>query len=74
MDCGVTDIDMLTLDHINNDGNTDRKVRGVGSVIYCRLVRDGYPSGFQTLCCNHQWKKEILRRREILRDRQLRLS
>jgi len=31
-----------------------------------KLKRDGYPEGLQTLCHNHQWKKEILRRREDL--------
>ena len=24
----------------------------------------GFPDGFQTLCHNHQWKKELMRRRE----------
>jgi hypothetical protein len=66
-DCLVTDVDMLSLDHINNDGAADRRnanERG-GSNTYWRVRKAGFPEGFQTLCCNHQRKKENLRRREI---------
>jgi hypothetical protein len=65
-DCLVIDTDMLSLDHIDNSGNTDRKRKGSytgGISFYKKLKRQGYPEGFQTLCHNHQWKKEILRRR-----------
>ena len=74
-DCEVCDVDMLSLDHIENDGNTDRnitaKVKGKtshsgGITFYAALKREGYPEGLQTLCHNHQWKKEILRRRRDL--------
>jgi hypothetical protein len=60
--CGICDPDMLTIDHVNNDGAVDRKTRG-GKEIYRRLVARGYPLGYQTLCHNHQWKKEMMRRR-----------
>lgn len=66
-DCAVTDVDMLSLDHVNNDGSQDRrdKKRGPGGInTYWRVRSEGYPAGFQTLCHNHQMKKEILRRRE----------
>lgn len=60
--CEVTDIDMLTLDHVYNDGAEDRKKythsRG-GVAFYRRLKNSGYPLGFQTLCWNHQWKKQF---------------
>jgi hypothetical protein len=62
--CEVCDPDMLSLDHINNDGAKDRKARSSGDNMYRLLEQDGYPEGFQTLCYNHQWKKEILRRTE----------
>jgi len=64
--CEVTDADMLTLDHINNDGAKDRGWgRGYAGVpLYGILKRENYPSGFATLCCNHQNKKDLLRRRE----------
>lgn len=64
--CTVDDIDMLSLDHVDNDGAKDRKLRGSGGIrIYLRVKREGYPGGYQTLCHNHQWKKEILRRRKF---------
>lgn len=67
-DCMITDIDMLTLDHINNDGAEHRKTLGdrkmAGGKIYRWIIKNGFPDGFQTLCANHQFKKEILRKRE----------
>ena len=66
-DCTVTDPAMLTLDHVNNDGAEDR-LRGrkwTGVPLYGVLKRDNYPSGFATLCCNHQNKKELGRRRAL---------
>ena len=66
--CDVSDPDMLSLDHVNDDGARDRKVNGPsGSPLFLRLKRDNFPEGFQTLCCNHQMKKEIMRRRENLK-------
>jgi hypothetical protein len=64
--CEVTDVDMLSLDHVNNDGAQDRKNRKnfSGEHLYHRLRKAGYPEGFQTLCHNHQWKKQILLLRE----------
>lgn len=65
--CPVKDPTMLTLDHINNDGAEDR-LRGrrwTGVPLYGILKRDNYPSGFATLCCNHQNKKELERRRAL---------
>lgn len=63
-DCLVTDIDLLTLDHINNDGAQHRKNnhnRGVS--LYAKLIAANFPEGYQTLCWNHQWKKELIRLR-----------
>jgi hypothetical protein len=60
-DCGITDIDLLTLDHVNNDGHLEGRNR---SCVYEHFSEDWFPVGeFQTLCWNHQWKKELLRRR-----------
>lgn len=61
--CTVTDVDMLTLDHIYNDGAEHRKTVGGGAHTYRWVVKNDYPEGFQTLCANHQLKKEILRKR-----------
>jgi len=62
--CVVNDPDMLTLDHINNDGAVQRRKLGNNAAVYRFVRKEGYPAGFQTLCHNHQWKKEIVRRRE----------
>ena len=63
-DCEVVDIDMLTLDHVENNGAEHRRQGMHANRLYRKLIRDGFPEGFQTLCWNHQWKKELLRRRE----------
>lgn len=68
--CDVKDVDCLTLDHVGDDGakfrrelTSKRKSGGGGGRETFRFVRKkGFPSGFQTLCANHQLKKEILRR------------
>ena len=65
--CGVVDPDMLVLDHIADDGAAQKKAlgpsNGRGWNFYRFLRRNGFPSGYQTLCCNHNHKKEILRSR-----------
>ncbi len=42
--CGVDHIEFLTLDHVNDDGKEDRKIRGLGVYFYARLKRAGYPT------------------------------
>jgi|ERR1700675_4356233 len=59
-ECDVDDLDMLSLDHVKNEGNKHRKE--VGPNMYRWVQSHNYPEGFQTLCHNHQWKKEIQRR------------
>ena len=69
--CSVDDLDMLSLDHVANDGHLDRKKTGIlgGYQLYVHLRSLGFPEGFQTLCCNHQMKKAIL----LLRERKGRI-
>lgn len=65
-DCAVTDVDVLTLDHVFNDGGAERKTMTSpkSSFATYRIARrEGYPARFQVLCANHQLKKEILRKR-----------
>ncbi len=64
--CEVLDPDMLTIDHIDNSGAEARRKdkNNGGATLYARLKRQSYPDGFQTLCHNHQWKKELMRRRD----------
>jgi hypothetical protein len=46
-------IDFLTIDHINNDGNEHRKVLGSGgSTLYRWLRKNKFPSGYRVLCFN----------------------
>ena len=60
--CGQGDIDVLCLDHINDDGG--QRPRG-GGKLYARLIRQGYlgAEGLQVLCASCNMKKEIVRRR-----------
>lgn len=66
VDCVVMDIDMLSLDHVDNDGAEHRRsistvYRNRGGEKMYRLVKNGkFPEGFQTLCMNHQLKKHLL--------------
>jgi len=63
--CFVSDIDVLTLDHISNDGAIARRSGFPSGAIGCiRLERMGYPKRYQTLCANHQLKKEIQRKKK----------
>lgn len=62
-DCPVNDVDMLTLDHIEENGAQDRRENGTHSP-YRRLIRNNFPSGFQTLCGGHQFKKTLMLNRE----------
>jgi hypothetical protein len=67
-DCLVDDIDMLSLDHKENNGTAERKKYGSGLYLYLRKT---FPEGYQTLCHNHQWKKEIVRRRSARLEREV---
>jgi hypothetical protein len=60
--CNVTDVDMLSLDHIKDDGAKHRKtVKASGSTTYEWIRKYKFPKGFQTLCMNHQFKKRMLK-------------
>lgn len=62
--CIVTDIDMLSLDHINDDGNThlDKYGKRMGGTFLYRWAKaNGYPDFLQTLCMNHQQKKKVVK-------------
>ena len=55
--CGFDDIDCLSLDHIHNNGNKLRKQFGYHRDIHEWVYREHYPSDFQVLCRNCNWKK-----------------
>jgi hypothetical protein len=52
--CGVNDIDVLSIDHPNNDGAKHRKHLRInaGAAFYWWLKRSGYPNGYRVLCFN----------------------
>ena len=55
--CGEDHWEFLCLDHVNGDGNEERKDNGnlSGYLFYAKLRRRGYPKdGYQLLCysCN----------------------
>ncbi len=50
--CNETNVNFLTIDHINNDGKAHRKIVS-GSKLYSWLRRHNFPKdGFQILCWN----------------------
>jgi len=53
--CGIDNLDVLDFDHVNDDGNQDRKK----NIIF--FVQQD-PKRFQVLCKNCNWLKELKRR------------
>lgn len=51
--CGIADRDVLTIDHIDQNGAKHRE-SGVGSGRFFHkwLVDNGFPPGYRTLCFN----------------------
>lgn len=59
--CGITDIDILTVDHINGGGNKHiRALNQQGTSFYQWLKNQAYPVGFQVLCFNCNVKKRLV--------------
>jgi hypothetical protein len=52
--CGITDYKLLTIDHVNNDGNLDRKKYKIkpGASYYRWLQKQGWPNNLITMCFN----------------------
>jgi len=54
--CGETEITMLTLDHVDQDGARHRREgQQRGSLFYAELRAQKFPKGYRVLCwnCNH---------------------
>ena len=72
--CGETDIEVLTLDHVNDDGAEHRRKTGTrGHNFYHMLRKNGFPNDppLQVLCLNCQIKK---RQRKYDEERESRQS
>lgn len=67
--CGISDHDVLTIDHINQDGAEHRKRDGIGLSgrnFHQWLVANGFPEGFRTLCFNCNMKAWRNHQRSLL--------
>ena len=58
--CGIEDIEVLCIDHINGGGNKKRgaHLRG-GANFYRFLQQQKLPQGYQVLCFNCNFKKSL---------------
>jgi len=54
--CGEGRREFLTIDHINNDGNIQRKKIG-NSRFYTWIIQHNFPKDLQILCCNCNFTK-----------------
>lgn len=76
--CPIKDIDMLTLDHVNNDGSSHRRQlakgfgrneKSTGSIVtYRYVIKMGFPKGFRILCFNHNIKEHLKFQRKKLKE------
>ncbi len=57
--CNVTGIEFLCIDHINNDGNKQRKEFKSISSFYSWIIKNNYPDTLQILCWNCNSAKQI---------------
>ena len=61
--CGVIDVDILSIDHINGDGAKHRREIGLsgkgGYNFYRWLKKNNFPEGFQVLCYNCNFRKRL---------------
>lgn len=60
VECGITDLEVLTLDHINNDGKLDREINGSGTKFIDYLDRTGKRDDLVLLCWNCNCRKAKL--------------
>lgn len=54
--CGESEVLFMQVDHVNNDGEAHRKLRGESVVqIYRDVIKSGFSPDYQLLCanCNH---------------------
>lgn len=50
--CGENNLLFLTIDHINNDGASQRKEIGEGITFYNWVIKNNFPTFLQCLCFN----------------------
>lgn len=66
-DCDIDDMDMLSLDHTNDDGAAHRKQVGAktGTFMYEWAIKNNFPPIFKVMCWNHNIKKQLKRVKRI---------
>jgi len=57
--CNDSHEEFLTIDHINNDGNKERKNGKYNKNFYKQIISLGFPNNLQTLCWNCNVAKGI---------------
>jgi len=55
--CGIKDLDVLTVDHVYGKGTKHRKI--IKKNFYQWIFQNDFPKGFQILCFNCNWKKGL---------------
>ena len=73
-DCGYSIVDALCIDHVHDDGKQHRRSVGAGPSFWLWLKRNHYPAGFQVLCHNCNFLKELRRRRRQKQMREQRVD
>ena len=67
--CGIQDIDVLCIDHIDGGGRKQlRETKSKGSSFHYWLSRNNFPEGYQILCANCNTRKakfEQVERRRV---------
>ncbi len=60
--CGEKDLDILTIDHVDGGGRKQQRDMGIpGGSGLCQWLRsNGFPPGYQVLCHNCNFAKQIL--------------
>jgi predicted restriction endonuclease len=51
--CGESQIEFLSIDHVNNDGAIERKEKHLrGPNLYSYIIKNGFPNSYRVLCYN----------------------
>jgi predicted restriction endonuclease len=60
--CGESNPKFLTVDHVNNDGYTQKTKKGFrrkGNYMYQQIIKDNFPDHLQILCWNCNCGKNL---------------
>ena len=57
--CGVSNPVLLCIDHVNNNGNEERKKIRSAITLYRKIINENYPPTYQLLCFNCNFLKKV---------------